>query len=77
MIERTYTVVNTYGKSSSGYNIRIKGASGTIFDVYYTAPISVDVGDIVVVYFDNNDTWKRISNANTGVSATITSVSRV
>jgi hypothetical protein len=75
-VERVYTVTKTWGCGSSGCNIYIKGASGNIFDIYYTSGIGVNVGDRVIVLFDNDDNWKRISNASTGVSATITSVSR-
>ena len=78
-IERVYTVISAYGKVYDGkYTIRIKGQSGNTFDVYYSSPIGVDVGYKVIVLFDDKDeTWLRISNANTGVSATILSVERV
>jgi hypothetical protein len=69
-IERTYVVTSSRGCSYE-CDITIKGASGTRFDVYYTSGIGVNVGSRVIVLFDNNDNWKRISNASTGVSAII------
>ena len=73
MIERMYTVTEI----SNSY-ILIKGASGSIFRVYYPSKIGVRTGDKVVILFDDNDKcWLRITNAITGISASITKVEQV
>lgn len=77
MRTEAFKVLQTFGLEGLTYKILIQAKSGNRYIVLYPDRLGVDVGQEILIDFNDYNDWQTIDNPKNGSKSNISQVSKV
>ena len=77
MRTESFKVLQTFGLEYPNYKMLVQAKSGNRYIVWYRDILEVDVGQEVLIDFNNSDEWQTVDNPKNGRKSSISKVSKV
>lgn len=77
MRTESFKVVQTFGLEYPNYKMLVQAKNGNRYIVWYPDSLGVDVGQEVLIDFNNSDDWRTVDNPKKGQKSSISKVSKV
>ncbi len=77
MRTESFKVLQTFGLEYPNYKMLLQAKSGNRYIVWYPDILEVDVGQEVLIDFNDYDDWRTVDNPRNGRKSSVSKVSKV
>lgn len=77
MRTESFKILQTFGLESYSYKMLVQAKSGNRYIVWYSDSLGVQVGQEVLIDFNDYDDWRTVDNPKNGKKSDVSKVSKV